>query len=110
VTLPGAPDVVLVADGLLRIAGASIASAPTSPTEPARITIAYENGGAGATLLATWTLDGQPFRSLRVILTRGGGERVITSLPPPGGWPPGEHRIVLSDGSSQVAEVAFHMS
>ncbi len=95
--------------GQVQITGLEVASAPGSREEPLRLAMVYSGGRVGAILQASWTVDGRPFRSLRVILASAGGEHVITSVPPPRGWPPGEHRIVMSSGGVPMSETSFRI-
>ncbi|MGH8929144.1 MAG: hypothetical protein ACRDZO_00515 [Egibacteraceae bacterium] len=95
--------------GQVQITGLQVLSAPGSPEEPLRLAMTYGSGRVGAILQASWTVDGRPFRSLRVILASADGEHAITSVPPQKGWPPGEHRIVMSSGGVAMREASFRI-
>ncbi len=98
------------AGGTLQITDVRVVSAPASPTQPLWIALAYEHGRIGTIIQAAWTVEGRSFRSLRIILARGGGEHMIMSAPPPRGWPLGEHRIMLSSSGAAAKEVVFRVS
>ncbi|HWH31524.1 MAG TPA: hypothetical protein VNU01_02505, partial [Egibacteraceae bacterium] len=80
-------------------------------TRTDRVRIAVRYGGAtdGVLLEGHWTVDGAPFRELRVTLSSRQSMHVFTSPVPEDGWPPGLHQVVLTVGGEVVAGIDFRV-
>jgi hypothetical protein len=52
-------------------------------------------------------VDTEPYRSLRVVLTGPRSAHVFGAQVPDGGWPAGDHQILLTVDGEVVAAVDF---
>jgi hypothetical protein len=75
--------------------------------EPLRIVVEYLGAVEGVPLVARWTVDGEPFEELEVVLTSRQGSHGFSAPRPPDGWPEGTHQVLLVTDGAIVAAVDF---
>jgi hypothetical protein len=81
--------------------------ATIAPDEPLRLAVDYSGAASGVLLNGDWTVDGEPFQALSVLLARNEGRHVFGWPVPDGGWPEGEHQVVFSVDGAVIASVDF---
>jgi hypothetical protein len=92
---------------LVDIDGTPIGEGALDPAEPLRLAVRYEGAAAGVLLAARWSVDGEPFRDLRVVLSGRRSTHVFGGEPPADGWPRAQHEIVLHVDGEVVAATHF---
>lgn len=102
-----------VADaGLLRSGEDTFAPSDVEvdPDEPLRLAVDYRNAVEGVPVTAVWRVDGEQYLRLRAVLA-GSSSRHVWGLPvPPGGWPPGAHRIMITTDEGLAAAIDFRVA
>ena len=92
----------------LSVAGAEVAAGGSVPPDGVlTFELDYSGAAGGVAVLATWTVDDAPYDELLVVLTRPEGTHAFGGPPPSGGWPPGEHHVVLDVEGRVVGQVTF---
>lgn len=80
-----------------------------TPTDRVRLAVRYAGATDGVMLEGHWSVDGSPFRELRVALSSRQSMHVFTSPVPEDGWPAGLHHVVLTVGGAVVAGIDFRV-
>ena len=102
-----------VADaGLLRSGDDDLApqGVEVDPTEPLRLAVDYRNAVEGVTVNAVWRVDGEPFLRLQAVLAASSSRHVWGLPVPPEGWPPGDHRVLITTEDGLAAAIDFTVS
>jgi hypothetical protein len=81
-----------------------------APDDPVLIGVDYRGATEAVVLEGEWTAGGDPVRDLRVVLAGEDSRHVFGATAPTGGWPPGEHRVLLRADGEQAAVVTFTVS
>jgi hypothetical protein len=92
---------------LVTEAGHPRAGDVVGPHEPMRLAVRYEGAAAGVVLAARWTVAGDLYRDLRVVLSGRRSTHVFGGPAPEEGWPPGPHQVVLAVDGEIVGAVGF---
>lgn len=109
---PAADAFEVLATGVL--IGDEDEAAPSGATlasdEPIRLAVDYAGAEQGVTLSAEWTVEGELFRAMEVLLSRARGRHLFVAPVPDGGWPTGAHHVVFSTGGDVVGSADFTVS
>ena len=98
--------------GLLRSGDDTLApqGVEVDPTEPLRLAVDYRNAVEGVSVNAVWRVDGDPFLRLQAVLAASSSRHVWGLPVPPDGWPPGDHRVLITTEDGLAAAIDFTVS
>ena len=79
-----------------------------SADDPISLAVEYRRARDGVRLEAEWTVGGELYRAPTVTLTKSGRHTFVNPVPA-GGWPPGEHHVILITDGGVVGSIDFRV-